>query len=90
VGLVNVLGLKAAGLGNLGAEQPDWLKRDLAGRSASTPIVLFAHLPLWSVYPDWGWGTDDGEQARSTPAANMSSPWTRPAPTRTSARCIRG
>jgi 3',5'-cyclic-AMP phosphodiesterase len=63
VGLVNVLDLKAGGLGNLGAEQLDWLRRDLAGRSASTPIVLFAHVPLWSVYPDWGWGTDDGAQA---------------------------
>jgi plastocyanin len=63
VGLVNVLDLKAGGLGNLGAEQLAWLKRDLAGRSDSTPIVLFAHVPLWSVYPDWGWGTDDGEQA---------------------------
>ena len=41
----------------------DWLKRDLAGRWASTPIVAFAHIPLWSVFPDWGWGTDDGEQA---------------------------
>src|SRR4029079_17414738 len=63
VGLVNVLDLKAGGLGNLGAEQLDWLRRDLAGRSASTPIVRFAHVPLWSVYPDWGWGTDDGAQA---------------------------
>ncbi|HEU4700041.1 MAG TPA: metallophosphoesterase [Gemmatimonadales bacterium] len=63
VGLVNVLNLKAGGLGNLGAEQLAWLRRDLAGRSASTPIVLFAHVPLWSVYPDWGWGTDDSEQA---------------------------
>jgi Icc protein len=63
VGLVNVLNLKAGGLGNLGTAQLDWLKRDLAGRSASTPIVVFAHIPLWTVYPDWGWGTDDSEQA---------------------------
>lgn len=63
VGLVNVLNLKAGGLGNLGAEQLAWLRKDLAGRSASTPIVVFAHIPLWTVYPDWGWGTDDSEQA---------------------------
>jgi 3',5'-cyclic-AMP phosphodiesterase len=52
IGLVNVLNLKAGGLGNLGAQQLAWLRRDLAGRSSSTPIVLFAHVPLWSVYPD--------------------------------------
>jgi Icc protein len=62
-GLVNVLNLKAGGLGSLGADQIAWLKKDLAGLSASTPIVLFAHVPLWSVYPEWGWGTDDSEQA---------------------------
>ncbi|HEY4131726.1 MAG TPA: metallophosphoesterase, partial [Gemmatimonadaceae bacterium] len=63
VGLVNVLNLKAGGLGSLGAEQIDWLKRDLAGLSTSTPVVVFAHVPLWTVYPEWGWGTDDSEQA---------------------------
>jgi Icc protein len=63
VGLVNVLNLKAGGLGSLGAEQIAWLKKDVARLSSSTPIVLFAHVPLWSVYPEWGWGTDDSEQA---------------------------
>ena len=63
VGLVNVLNLKAGGLGNLGQEQLDWLKRDLADLSASTPIVVYAHIPLWAVYPKWGWGTEDSEQA---------------------------
>ncbi|HKH92494.1 MAG TPA: plastocyanin/azurin family copper-binding protein [Gemmatimonadaceae bacterium] len=63
VGLVNVLNLKAGGLGSLGAEQIMWLKRDVARLSSSTPIVLFAHVPLWTVYPEWGWGTDDSEQA---------------------------
>jgi 3',5'-cyclic-AMP phosphodiesterase len=65
IGLVNVVDLKAGGLGTLGAEQLDWLKKDLAGRSASTPIVVFAHIPLWTVYPEWGWGTDDGMTALS-------------------------
>ncbi len=63
VGLVNVLNLKAGGLGSLGADQIAWLKQDVGGLSSSTPIVLFAHVPLWTVYPEWGWGTDDSEQA---------------------------
>ncbi|MDB4913874.1 MAG: metallophosphoesterase [Gemmatimonadetes bacterium] len=63
IGLVNVLNLKAGGLGTLGAEQITWLKKDVARLSSSTPIVLFAHVPLWTVYPAWGWGTDDSEQA---------------------------
>jgi 3',5'-cyclic-AMP phosphodiesterase len=63
IGLVNVLNLKAGGLGSLGPEQIAWLKKDVAGLPASTPIVLFAHVPLWTVYPEWGWGTDDSEEA---------------------------
>ena len=63
VGLVNVANLKAGGMGSLGHEQLEWLEDDLKGRSASTPIVLYAHIPLWTIYPDWGWGTDDSEQA---------------------------
>jgi Icc protein len=65
IGLVNVVDLKAGGLGTLGAEQLTWLQKDLAGRSSSAPIVVFAHIPLWSVYPEWGWGTDDGMTALS-------------------------
>jgi Icc protein len=63
IGLVNVLDLKAGGLGSLGAEQISWLKKDVASLASSTPLVLFAHVPLWTVYPEWGWGTDDSEQA---------------------------
>ena len=63
IGLVNVVDLKAGGLGNLGAEQLAWLEQDLKGRSTSTPIVVFAHIPLWTVYPQWGWGTEDGARA---------------------------
>jgi len=65
IGLVNVVNLKAGGLGYLGADQLEWLEDDLKGRSASTPIVAFAHIPLWTIYPDWGWGTDDSAQALS-------------------------
>src|SRR6185436_1829737 len=63
IGLVNVINLKAGGLGNLGGEQLEWLEKDVKHLSASTPIVVFAHIPLWSVYPDWGWGTADSAQA---------------------------
>jgi 3',5'-cyclic AMP phosphodiesterase CpdA len=63
IGLVNVVDLKAGGLGNLGAEQLQWLENDIKGRSASTPMVVFAHIPLWVVYPQWGWGTEDGARA---------------------------
>jgi 3',5'-cyclic AMP phosphodiesterase CpdA len=63
IGLVNVVNLQAGGLGNLGAEQLAWLADDLNGRAASQPIVVFAHIPLWAVYPEWGWGTQDAAQA---------------------------
>ncbi|HUL33170.1 MAG TPA: metallophosphoesterase [Candidatus Eisenbacteria bacterium] len=63
VGLVNVLNLKAGGLGTLGNDQLEWLEKDLNGHTASTPIIVFAHIPLWSVYPQWGWGTEDSAQA---------------------------
>ena len=63
IGLVNVVNLKAGGLGNLGDEQLAWLADDLKGKSASMPIVVFAHIPLWVVYQQWGWGTEDGGKA---------------------------
>ncbi len=65
IGLVNVVNLKAGGLGNLGDEQLEWLEDDVKGRPASQPIVVFAHIPLWTVYPQWGWGTEDGAKALS-------------------------
>ena len=63
IGLVNVVNLQGAGMGNLGADQLEWLEDDVKGRSASQPIVVFAHIPLWIVAQDWGWGTADGAQA---------------------------
>ena len=59
IGLINVLEFKAGGLGTLGPAQLAWVEADLKGRSASTPIVVFAHMPLWTVYEPWGWGTSD-------------------------------
>lgn len=63
IGLVNVANLKAGGLGTLGHEQLEWLENDVKHLKHSTPIVVFAHIPLWSVYPEWGWGTEDSAQA---------------------------
>lgn len=63
VALVNVANLQPGGMGSLGSDQIAWLRRDLAGLSASTPVIVFAHIPLWTVYADWGWGTDDSAQA---------------------------
>ncbi|MGI8745272.1 MAG: metallophosphoesterase [Bryobacteraceae bacterium] len=63
IGLVNVLNLKAGGLGNLGQEQLAWLEKNLRAQKSGTPVVIFAHVPLWTVYEQWGWGTEDGMQA---------------------------
>jgi hypothetical protein len=65
VALVNVLGFKAGGYGHLGDEQLTWLEADLKPLSTSMPVVVFTHIPLWLVYADWGWGTDDAAQAMS-------------------------
>lgn len=65
IGLVNVVDIQQNGLGALGSEQLEWLEDDLKGRSNETPIVVFAHIPLWEVYPQWGWGTKDGTRALS-------------------------
>jgi Icc protein len=63
IGLNNVTNHVDGGLGYIGADQLKWMEDDLKGLSASTPIVVFAHIPLWAVYPQWGWGTQDSEQA---------------------------
>jgi len=63
IGLVNAMVQVDGGLGTLGDDQLKWLADDLRGLSNSTPIVVFAHIPLWAVYPQWGWGTKDSEQA---------------------------
>jgi 3',5'-cyclic-AMP phosphodiesterase len=63
VGLNNVFDLKAGGMGNLGGEQLAWLAGDLRAKTASTPIVVFAHVPLWTIAPEWGWGTQDAAEA---------------------------
>ena len=62
VSLINVLTFKAGALATLGAEQLAWVTADLKARSSSTPIVVFAHMPLWTIYEPWGWGTGDADQ----------------------------
>jgi Icc protein len=63
IALTNVLSFEKTHAGGLGAEQIEWLEKDLKGRAASTPMVVFAHVPLWPLYPQWGWATADAEQA---------------------------
>jgi 3',5'-cyclic-AMP phosphodiesterase len=63
VALVNVLRFTPGTGGTLGAEQIEWLEKDLAGKSASTPIVVMGHVPLWPLYPQWGWSTGDAAPA---------------------------
>jgi 3',5'-cyclic AMP phosphodiesterase CpdA len=63
VGLVNVLAFQPGGLGALGPAQLAWLEDDLRGRTSSTPVVVFAHMPLWTIYEPWGWGTGDAGPA---------------------------
>lgn len=65
IALINVLNFKPGGMGNLGPDQIKWLEDDVHNLSSSTPIVVFAHMPLWTIYPAWGWGTDDAAQALS-------------------------
>jgi len=65
IGLVNVVNTAEGGLGVLGNEQLEWLENDLKGLSNSTPVVVFAHIPLWAIYPQWGWATRDSAQALS-------------------------
>jgi 3',5'-cyclic AMP phosphodiesterase CpdA len=65
IALVNVMNFKPNGLGALGNDQLEWLEQDLKGRSSSTPIVVFAHMPMWTIYEPWGWGTGDADQAMS-------------------------
>ena len=65
IALINVLQFKPGGLGTLGADQLAWVAADLKGQSSSTPIVVFAHMPLWTIYEPWGWGTGDADQLMS-------------------------
>ncbi len=63
IGLVNTLNMTK--LGHLGTDQLDWLRKDVASLSGDTPIIVFSHIPLFAMYPDWGWGTEDAAQALS-------------------------
>jgi hypothetical protein len=63
IGLVNTLNLKK--LGHLGTDQLAFIENDIAPLSSDTPIIVFSHIPLFAMYPDWGWGTEDAAQALS-------------------------
>jgi 3',5'-cyclic AMP phosphodiesterase CpdA len=61
IALVNTLNLQK--LGHLGTDQLEFVEKDVAGLSSDTPIIVFSHIPLFAMYPDWGWGTEDAAQA---------------------------
>ncbi|OBH25789.1 metallophosphoesterase [Mycobacterium sp. E342] len=63
IALVNTLNLRK--LGHLGADQLEFVEKDVARLSSDTPVIVFSHIPLFAMYPDWGWGTDDAAQALS-------------------------
>jgi 3',5'-cyclic-AMP phosphodiesterase len=63
IALVNTLHLEQ--LGHLGQDQIDFVQKDIAGLHSDTPIVVFSHIPLFAMYPKWGWGTDDAVQVLS-------------------------
>jgi len=63
ISLVNTLGLES--MGHLGVDQLEWMRKDVAGLSSDTPIVVFSHIPLFAMYAKWGWSTDDSVQALS-------------------------
>ncbi len=63
IALINVLNFQAGHLATIGADQLKWLADDLRAVKSSTPIVVFSHVPLWTIYQSWGWGTEDGAQA---------------------------
>ena len=63
IALVNTLNLRK--LGHLGVDQLEFVANDVARLSSDTPIIVFSHIPLFAMYPDWGWGTDDATQALS-------------------------
>ncbi|MDB5981094.1 MAG: metallophosphoesterase [Pseudomonas sp.] len=63
IALINVVNFQAGHEASLGTEQLKWLADDLRAVSTSTPVVVFTHIPLWSIYQPWGWGTEDGDQA---------------------------
>jgi 3',5'-cyclic AMP phosphodiesterase CpdA len=63
IGLNNVMNIREGGLGQLGDEQLEWMEDDLKAVSDNTPVIVFAHVPLWMAYPKWGWGTEDGARA---------------------------
>jgi len=61
IALVNVFDFETMGL--LGQKQLDWLAKDVAGQKSDTPMVVLGHVPLYALYPQWGWTTDDGFKA---------------------------
>ncbi len=60
--------------GLIGEDQLQWLHADLARHDKTQPIVVFAHRPLFDLYPGWDWATTDGAKAIDimTPYENVA------------------
>ena len=65
IALINTPSFSKLGGGHLRPDQLDFIRKDVAQLSSDTPIVVFSHVPLFAMYPDWGWGTQDAAQALS-------------------------
>jgi 3',5'-cyclic AMP phosphodiesterase CpdA len=49
----------------VGGQEREWLKRDLARIPVTTPVVVFSHSPLYKYYRDWNFWTDDAEEVQA-------------------------
>ncbi len=60
--------------GLIGDDQLQWLRADLGKLDKAQPIVVFAHRPLFDLYPAWDWATKDGAKAIDilTPYQNVT------------------
>jgi len=49
----------------VGPEQRTWLEKDLSGYSDDTPLIVFSHSPLYKLYKNWNFWTDDAEEVQA-------------------------
>jgi 3',5'-cyclic AMP phosphodiesterase CpdA len=48
----------------VGDEQRAWLAKDLEKVPVATPLIVFSHSPLYKLYRNWNFWTDDAEQVQ--------------------------
>lgn len=56
----------------IGQPQLEWLANDLKKVRPESPVVVFAHRPLFELQPDWDWTTADGSDAIRTLATHQN------------------